>query len=155
MKKTALGFTLIELLVVISIIGILATLVAANLNAARSRARDAQRKSDLKNVQTALRLYYNDRATFPSSNVSFQIVGCSSYTTPLTCDWGASWAVGGVTYMSKLPVEPLTDLVYKYERPTTDTFTLSGCLENTSDKGGVTTTDTAWCPSGWMFRVTE
>lgn len=155
MKKIALGFTLIELLVVISIIGILATLVAANLNAARSRARDAQRKSDLKNVQTGLRLYYNDRATFPANDTSFQIVGCGSYTTPLSCAWGDAWSVGTVSYMSKLPVEPLTDLVYKYERPTTDTFTLSGCLENTSDTGGVTTTDTTWCPSGWMFRVTE
>ena len=53
--KTQKAFTLVELLVVISLIGILATLVLANLNSARERARDAERKSDLRNIQTALR----------------------------------------------------------------------------------------------------
>ena len=48
---------MVELLVVISIIGILATLVLANYNAARSRARDTQRKSDLKQYQTAIENY--------------------------------------------------------------------------------------------------
>ena len=51
------GFTLIELLVVIAIIGILSSVVLASLNSARSKARDAQRLSDIRQVQLALELY--------------------------------------------------------------------------------------------------
>jgi len=54
------GFTLIELLVVIAIIGILSSVVLASLNTARAKARDATRKSDLHEIQTALELYAND-----------------------------------------------------------------------------------------------
>lgn len=116
-NKHRFGFTLIELLVVISIIGILATLVIANLNAARSRSRDAVRKSDFKNLQTALRLFYNDHGSFPSSLA-----------------WGSEWTVSGITYMNKLPQDPLPGQSYTYTLDVAnDTFTLVACLENLSD----------------------
>jgi len=59
------GFTLIELLVVIAIIGLLSTLAVVALNSARQKARDAKRVADIKQVQTALELFYNDNSGYP------------------------------------------------------------------------------------------
>lgn len=150
-ERSGRGFTLIELLVVISIIGLLATLVAANLNSARSRARDAQRKSDLRGISSALRLYYNDKGTYPSNDSSGNILGCGAAGTT-ACSWGSSWIVGTTTYMEHLPGDPQTGQLYKYAGAV-DTFTLSACLENKSDTQGITTSDTTWCPSGWQYQV--
>lgn len=59
------GFTLIELLVVISIIGILSSVVLVSLSAARGKAYDAQRTSNLRTIQTALELYYATHNAYP------------------------------------------------------------------------------------------
>jgi prepilin-type N-terminal cleavage/methylation domain-containing protein len=153
-EKKYLGFTLIELLVTISIIGILSTLLLSNINTARERARDAQRKSDLKNIQTALRLYYNDKGKYPAAS-SARIAGCGLQGIT-ACAWGDPWTVGNTTYMSTLPKDPLDDGVtnmYRYASSGSDNYTLSACLENKSDDKGKPTTE-SWCPSGWMIQVT-
>lgn len=54
------GFTLIELLVVIAIIGILAAVVMANLNSARSKGNDAGILSNVDSVATQAGIYSND-----------------------------------------------------------------------------------------------
>lgn len=59
------GFTLIELLVVIAIIGLLSSVVMVSLNSARAKARDAKKMSDLKNIQTAIYLYYDTHGYMP------------------------------------------------------------------------------------------
>lgn len=67
MKKTSkkgAGFTLIELLVVIAIIGLLATIAVIALNQARSNSRDSKRIGDLKQINTALQLYYSRSQDF-------------------------------------------------------------------------------------------
>lgn len=88
--KSGAGFTLIELLVVIAIIGLLASVVLVSLNGARLKARDAKRVSDLKQLSTALELYYDD-------NNGIYPPGCPSNdlsSLPLS------------KYISKTPVDP-------------------------------------------------
>ncbi len=149
------GFTLIEMLVVVSLIGVLTTLVAANLNSARERARDTQRKSDLRNLETALRLYYQDYQAFPGNGSGGEIYGCGSLGTSVCSPaWGGTWSAGTNTYMSKMPKDPLPDQSYKYTASVDkESYTLDSCLENKSDDKGQATTDLTWCPSGWMYRV--
>ena len=61
-KKLMRGFTLIELLVVISIIGILASMIAVSLNTANQKAKDAKVLSDTRNLMSAVELFKNDDA---------------------------------------------------------------------------------------------
>jgi len=61
------GFTLIELLVVVAIIGMLSSVVLSSLNTARAGARDARRAADIKQIQTALELYFNTNGSYPIS----------------------------------------------------------------------------------------
>ena len=118
------GFTLIELLVVISIIGVLASLVLVNFNAARERTRDVQRKSDLDQVKKALRMYYNDNNFYPAAGLVV---------------WGSSFQSGTMVYMKILPHDPsyqvatsLPEYNYTSASPFQD-FCLWASLENLSD----------------------
>lgn len=66
-NKNKAGFTLIELLVVIAIIGLLASVVLLALNGARAKSRDAKRLADVRQIASALELYFNDRNTYPTT----------------------------------------------------------------------------------------
>jgi len=77
------AFTLIELLVVIAIIGILATLAVVALQQARQNARDSKRMADMKQVQTALELFFNENGRYPTQEEwnSGSIVSSTSQET--------------------------------------------------------------------------
>jgi len=133
MRKDKKGFTLIELLVVIAIIGLLTALSVVNFNAARERARDVQRKSDLNNIKKALRLYYNDYGGYPADSGG-EIVACGSGDTPTNCSWSGIWTRGTMVYMKILPQDPVPDETYTYsQEASAQDFCLSATLENQSD----------------------
>jgi len=98
------AFTLIELLIVITIIAILATLIFVNVASARKKARDAKRKADLKNIQTALELFNEDnKGVYPAT-------GGAWYGEP---GCGLSTPSNGYipdlapSYVNKLPSDPV------------------------------------------------
>ena len=128
MKRKA--FTLIELLVVIAIIGILAALILLSLRTARAKARDARRKSDLRQIKAALELYSSDNAeAYPTSAVATDISTALTGLVP--------------TYIKTLPKDPTADTTtpYKYQSSGTPvtSYALYSNLENSGD------TDTGSC----------
>lgn len=64
-RRTSSGFTLIELLVIIAIIGILSSIVLVSLNTARTKAKDTQRVTELRELSKALTAYFVDTGSFP------------------------------------------------------------------------------------------
>lgn len=81
--STIRGFTLIELLVSVAIISLLSSLVLASMNTARKGARDAQRLSSLREIQTALELYYNEHGAYPDGDDA----GIGGWDTPENGDF--------------------------------------------------------------------
>ena len=61
------GFTLIEMLVVIAIIGLLSSVVVIGLSGARSKARDAKRIADIRQIQNGLEVAYTAVNGYPAS----------------------------------------------------------------------------------------
>jgi type II secretion system protein G len=118
------GFTLLELLIVIVIIGILALIIVPGLASGPKRARDAQRKSDMRAVKNALETYYNDNNVYPPGNYG----GLGTYLVN--------------AYIPSMPSDPKTgNSGYEYA-PTSGcdnsgtncvSYTLTAHLENNKD----------------------
>lgn len=126
------GFTLIELLVVIAIIALLSTLAVVALGNARQKSRDAKRLSDIKQIQTALELYFTDQNGYPVSAEALVLGGANA-----KCLGANGFKSGGTgnectapVYMGAIPANPTpggADYSYTGSASTyAVTFTLEG-----------------------------
>jgi prepilin-type N-terminal cleavage/methylation domain-containing protein len=144
MNKNKKGFTLIELLVVIAIIGLLSTLSVLALNSARARSRDAKRIADVKQIQTALEMYYNDFGQYPPTVTVGGIIGTTTGS--------------GTIFMKQVPTAPTpvdgscttsnNPYVYTYQPVggTGGSYTLTYCLG--ANTGGVDAGPQTATPAG-------
>lgn len=87
MKKN--GFTILELLLAIVIMSMLTVMTVRILSSLRMSNRDNRRITDVKEIQSALELYYRDNSTYPPSLPAGQPLASSS-----------------VTYISNVPENP-------------------------------------------------
>lgn len=110
--KNKKAFTLIELLIVIAIIGILASLIIANLSTARARARDAQRKAHFSQLQSALEMYFDKNGQYPAAINNGTFTKNQEYSLCSTgFVSGSSCPAGSVTY-AKFKVPIVYDYTY-------------------------------------------
>ncbi len=86
-------------LAVIAIIGILAGIVLVSLGGARASARDAKRQADIRQIATAMELYYNDNSAY--------VAGSAMPTT-----------IG--TTLTHVPFDPKTQAAYGWVNNTAD-----------------------------------
>jgi prepilin-type N-terminal cleavage/methylation domain-containing protein len=103
------GFTLIELLVVVTIIAVIATAVLVNIvPSSLKRARDTERKSNLKQYQTALESYANNNtALYPSAGTQVSVTTlCANSSSAL------------YNYMSKCINDKKAGFTYTYTSDT-------------------------------------
>jgi len=145
--KSKKAFTLIELLVVIAIIGILATISVIALQNARAKSRDAKRAGDIKQVQTALELFFNDNNRYPTATEweSGQIYSTST--------------AGTSTYLQVIPSAPTPNdgscttnqnTIRYSPAPDGSSYSISLCLGNTT--GTLTPGPKCLTPGGIIDR---
>lgn len=125
MNKKA--FTLIELLVVLAIIALLSTLAVVALGSARQKANDAKRLSDIKQIQTALELYYTDKNAYPATGSEGLALGAGSATCLGQDGFGASGCPD--PYMATLPKDP-GNASYMYTATNGTSYILTAKLES-------------------------
>jgi len=111
------GFTLIEVILVIALVGVLSMVMISIINPPQQfkKARDVERKSDLRQIQAALELYRSDNSAYPA-------------TLP-NCD-GALTGANGAEYLKTLPCDP-KEISTKYLYTIVGNgYSLTACLEN-------------------------
>lgn len=158
------GFTLIELMVVVSVIAVLSTVGLVTYTNAQKNSRDAKRKADLGQIQSALELYYNINGRYPKTPDDGGGFG-NSWNGSTDSDPDQWWITdnGGTgiklneTYINLMPKDPINDgskpLVYIYKSNSSwagcpqsgKWYALGAWLENSSDPRTSANNQTKWC----------
>jgi len=109
LKQNQKGFSLTEIIVTVGIIGSIGTVATAKMEDYLPMARDAQRKANIKQTQTALNIYYDNHLQYP---VTFE-------AEPSERGWEMITEIlenPEDIYMPEVPVDPLDadEYTFKY-----------------------------------------
>lgn len=132
------AFTTIELLITIAIIGILVAAAAFSYTNAQKKGRDARRKNNLKTIQQALALYFQENGKYPDMGTVADAgeIKCN-VGTATSLDWGSSaFTCNSINYLDKLPKDPInqsTSGYYFFSPDPPNSYVISADLENNND----------------------
>jgi type II secretory pathway pseudopilin PulG len=87
-KKTQMGISVIEVLIVVAILLLLMVALYRTIGRDVDKARDADRKKDLKEIKIAFENYYNDKNCYPPEG-SLDVCGSTDlapYLAQVPCD---------------------------------------------------------------------
>ena len=98
-QRTQSGFTLTELLVVVAVLALLILATFRLFNRDVDKARDAQRKKDLKELKLAMEDYYNDHGSYPPDEY-FVVENCGTDIL--------------APYLKRFPCDPTSGQPYLY-----------------------------------------
>jgi general secretion pathway protein G len=96
------GFTLIEILIVVTILGILASLVAVKLMDRPGEARATKARLDIQTLENALKLYKLDNGAYPSSEQGLRAL----VEKPAVGRIPRNYREGGYLEKGELPKDP-------------------------------------------------
>lgn len=107
-KNNQQGFSLTEIIVTAGIIGSLGTVATAQVTDYLPVARDAQRMANVRQVQTALNIYYDDHLEYPKTFGHQPTVnGWQEVVEALQN--------GEKVYMPEVPVDPINQEQYQFK----------------------------------------
>lgn len=96
------GFTLLEILIVITILGILASLVAVRIMDRPGEARVTKAELEIKTLENALKLFRLDNAFYPSTDQGLRAL----VDLPTIGRIPQNWREGGYLEKGTLPKDP-------------------------------------------------
>ncbi|MBW2040061.1 MAG: type II secretion system major pseudopilin GspG [Deltaproteobacteria bacterium] len=110
--RDAKGFTLIELMVVVVILGILAGLIIPKIMGRPEEARRLKAKMQIQQIEQALKLYYLDTGTYPTTEQGLNALVEKPTIEPIP----KRWREGGYLEKGKVPLDPWSN-PYVYISP--------------------------------------
>ena len=108
--KSQNGLTLIEILIVVVILGVLASVIVANVADSPDKARVTAARADIATLVQALKMYRLDNTAYPTTEQGLRALVQKPTTAPVP----ANWKTGG--YLERLPNDPW-GTPYQYLQP--------------------------------------